>query len=38
VIFTWLLGIGATLQNFINKCTLDLENVQRDKINEKGEF
>jgi hypothetical protein len=33
-----LIGIGATLQNFINKYTVDLENVQRNKIKEKGEF
>jgi len=38
VIFTCLLGIGASLQNFINEHTVDLENVQRDKIKEKGEF
>jgi hypothetical protein len=28
----------ATLQNFINKRTIDLENVHRDKKKEKGEF
>jgi hypothetical protein len=28
----------ATLQNFIYKHTLDLENVQRNKRKEKGEF
>jgi hypothetical protein len=28
---------GETLQNFINKHTVDLENVQRNKKKEKGE-
>jgi hypothetical protein len=28
----------ATLQNFIHKHTIDLENEQRNKRNEKGEF
>jgi hypothetical protein len=28
----------ATLQNFIHKHTIDLENVQRNKRNEKAKF
>jgi hypothetical protein len=30
--------MDATLQNFINKQTVDLENVQRNKKREKREF
>jgi hypothetical protein len=30
--------ITTTLQNFIYKQTADLENIQRDKKKEKGEF
>jgi hypothetical protein len=30
--------IVATLQNFIHKDTVDLENVQGNKKKEKGEF
>jgi hypothetical protein len=30
--------VDATLQHFINKHTIDLENVQRNKKREKGEF
>jgi hypothetical protein len=30
--------VVATLQNFIHKHTIDLENVQRNKKKEKGEF
>jgi hypothetical protein len=28
----------ATLQNLINKHTIDLENIERNKKREKGEF
>ncbi len=31
-------GTNETLQNFINKHIVDLENVQRNKKKEKGEF
>jgi hypothetical protein len=31
-------NFDATLQNFIYKHTVDLENVQRNKKKEKGEF
>jgi hypothetical protein len=31
-------NIDATLQNFIYKHTVDLENVQRNKKKEKGGF
>jgi hypothetical protein len=31
-------NFDATLQNFIYKYTVDLENVQRNKKKEKGEF
>jgi hypothetical protein len=34
--FSWLTNIDATLQNFIYKHTVDLENVQRNKKKEKG--
>jgi hypothetical protein len=30
--------MDATLQNFINKHTVDFENVQRNKKREKREF
>ncbi len=30
--------IDVTLQNFINKHTINLENVQRNQKKEKGEF
>ncbi len=30
--------IDSTLQNFINKHTINLENVQRNQKKEKGEF
>jgi hypothetical protein len=31
-------GTDETLQNFINKHIVDLENVRRNKKKEKGEF
>ncbi len=31
-------GLDETLQNFIYKHTIDLENVQMNKKKEKGEF
>jgi hypothetical protein len=31
-------GTNETLQKFINKHIVDLENVQRNKKKEKGEF
>jgi len=31
-------GLGETIQNFIYKHAIDLENVQMNKKQEKGEF
>jgi hypothetical protein len=36
--FSHAFVFNATLQNFINKYIVDLENAQRNKKKEKGEF